>query len=112
MVVRHGGVASWRFRRVSAAGHGEEGEEWPSASALADACRDLRRRDANRGREDRRRRLQIIRDWVLRFNVRGADGFLNGRSPGQPSKLNDAQRQAIVRMIESGPIPAVHGVVR
>jgi hypothetical protein len=30
--------------------------------------------------------------------------------PGQPSKLNDAQRQAIARMIESGPIPAVHGV--
>ena len=56
--------------------------------------------------------LQIIRDWVLRFNARGADGLLNGKSPGQPSKLNDDQRQAIVRMIESGPIPAVHGVVR
>ena len=54
--------------------------------------------------------LQIIRDWVLRFNARGADGLLNGKSPGQPSKLNDVQRQAIVRM--SGPIPAIHGVVR
>ena len=56
--------------------------------------------------------LQIIRDWVLRFNARGAHGLLNGKSPGQPSKLNDMQREAIVRMIESGPIPAVHGVVR
>src|SRR5258708_6272833 len=28
------------------------------------------------------------------------------------SKLNDTQRQAIARMIESGPIRAVHGVVR
>ena len=56
--------------------------------------------------------LQIIRDWVLRFNARGPDGLLDGKSPGQPSKLNDVQRQAIVRMIESGPIPAVHGVVR
>lgn len=56
--------------------------------------------------------LQIIRDWVLRFNARGADGLLNGKSPGQPSKLNDVQRQAIVRMIESGPIPAIHDVVR
>jgi transposase len=37
---------------------------------------------------------------------------LNGKSPGHPPKLNDAQRQAIARMIESGPIPAVHGVVR
>src|SRR5476649_2686799 len=56
--------------------------------------------------------LQIIRDWVVRFNARGADGLLNGKSPGQPSKLNDAQRQAVARMIEDGPIPAVHGVVR
>src|SRR5664279_4337076 len=56
--------------------------------------------------------LQIIRDWVMRFNTRGAAGLLDGKSPGQPSKLNDVQRQAIVRMIESGPIPAIHGVVR
>jgi transposase len=56
--------------------------------------------------------LQIIRDWVLRFNARGADGLLDGKSSGQPSKLNDEQRQAIARMIESGPISAIHGVVR
>ncbi len=56
--------------------------------------------------------LQIIRDWVLRFNARGPEGLLDGKSPGQPSKLNDVQRLAIARMIESGPIPAVHGVVR
>jgi transposase len=56
--------------------------------------------------------LQIIRDWVMRFNARGACGLLDGKSPGQPSRLNDVQRQAIVRMIESGPIPAIHGVVR
>ena len=34
--------------------------------------------------------LQIIRDWVLHFNARGPDGLLNGKSPGQPSKLNDS----------------------
>jgi transposase len=56
--------------------------------------------------------LQIIRDWVLRFNERGPDGLLDGKSPGQSPKLNDDQRQALARMIESGPIPAVHGVVR
>jgi transposase len=56
--------------------------------------------------------LQFIRDWVIWFNADGADGLRNGKSPGQPSKLNDAQRLAIARMIESGPIPAVHGVVR
>src|SRR5450759_1827364 len=56
--------------------------------------------------------LQIIQDWVIWFNADGPDGLRNGKSPGQPSKLNDAQRLAIARMIESGPIPAVHGVVR
>jgi hypothetical protein len=55
--------------------------------------------------------LQIIRDWVLRFNARGPDALVNGKSPGQPSKLNELQRQAIADMIERGPIPAVHGVV-
>src|ERR1035437_5112286 len=47
--------------------------------------------------------FQIMRDWVMRFNARGAAGLRDGKSPGQPSKLNDVQRQAIVRMIESGP---------
>src|SRR5215468_7600309 len=56
--------------------------------------------------------LQIIRDWVLRLNARGPDGLLDGKAPGQPSKLNDAQRHAVARMIETGPIPPVHGVVR
>ena len=56
--------------------------------------------------------LQIVRDWVLRFNEYGADGLLNGKSPGQPSKLNDGQRQVIAQMVENGPIAAVHGVVR
>ena len=48
----------------------------------------------------------------MHFNERGPDGLLNGKSPGQPSTLNEGQRQAIARMIESGPISAVHGVVR
>src|SRR5499427_5486142 len=39
--------------------------------------------------------LQIIRDWVLRFNARGPDGLLDGKSTGQPSKLNDTQRRAM-----------------
>ena len=35
-----------------------------------------------------------------------------GKAPGQPPRLNDAPRAALAAMIESGPIPAVHGVVR
>ena len=56
--------------------------------------------------------LQIIRDWVLRFSANGPDGLLDRKPPGQPSKLIDGRRRAIAQMIESGPIPAVHGVVR
>lgn len=56
--------------------------------------------------------LQIVRDWVLRFNAKGPEGLLDGKAPGQPPKLNDAQRRALAGMVERGPIPAVHGVVR
>jgi transposase len=56
--------------------------------------------------------LQTIRDWVLRFNANGLDGLVDGKAPGRAPKLNDAQREALARLIESGPIPAVHGVVR
>ena len=56
--------------------------------------------------------LQIVRDWVLEFNADGPDGLINRKSPGQPPRLDDTQRAAIAAMIESGPIPAIHGVVR
>lgn len=56
--------------------------------------------------------LQIVRDWVLRFNARGPDGLLDGKAPGRRSRLNDAQRKALVDIVESGPTPAIHGVVR
>ncbi|MCY1740960.1 helix-turn-helix domain-containing protein [Ensifer sp. SL37] len=56
--------------------------------------------------------VQIVRDWVVRFNERGPDGLINGKAPGGRAKLNDAQRQALAKIVESGPIPAIHGVVR
>ena len=56
--------------------------------------------------------LQIIRDWVLRFNARGPDGLVDGKSPGAPSKLNADHRRALAEVVEAGPVPAVDGVVR
>lgn len=56
--------------------------------------------------------LQIVRDWVVRFNARGADGLITGKAAGSRAKLNDEQRQALARIVDSGPIPAIHGVVR
>ena len=56
--------------------------------------------------------LQTVRDWVLRFNSRGPDGLIDGKAPGNPAKLDDDQRKALAQIVESGPIPAIHGVVR
>ena len=56
--------------------------------------------------------LQVIRDWVLRFNAEGPNGLIDRKAPGQPPKLNDDQREALARLVEDGPIPAIHGVVR
>lgn len=49
---------------------------------------------------------------MIRFNARAPDGLLDGKVPGPRSRLNDAQRQALADVVESGPIPAIHGVVR
>ena len=56
--------------------------------------------------------LQIVREWVIKFNASGPDGLVDRKAPGQPSRLEDMHRAAIAAIIESGPIPAIHGVVR
>ena len=56
--------------------------------------------------------LQSVRDWVLRFNVKGPDGLIDPKAPGKPAKRNDHQRQALAALVEAGPIPAIHDVVR
>ena len=56
--------------------------------------------------------LQIVRDWVTKFNAKGPEGLIDRKAPGQPSRLNDAHRAALAAMIETGPIGAIHGVVR
>ncbi len=55
---------------------------------------------------------QTLRDWVHRFNTEGPEGLINRTSPGAPAKLDDAQRAWLADIVERGPIPAVHGVVR
>jgi transposase len=56
--------------------------------------------------------LQTVRDWVLRFNAAGPQGLITGKAPGAKPLLNDTQRQALRCILDQGPIPAVHGVVR
>ena len=56
--------------------------------------------------------LQTVRDWVVRFNARGPEGLIDGKAPGNVCKLQAQHREALVALVESGPIPATHGVVR
>ena len=56
--------------------------------------------------------LQIVRDWVLRFNVGGPEELAARKAPGKASILNDEQRARLAQQVEAGPIPAAHGVVR
>jgi transposase len=55
--------------------------------------------------------LQIVRDWVGKFNAAGPDGLIDQKAPGRLSLLDATHRAALVEAIERGPIPAAHGVV-
>jgi transposase len=47
--------------------------------------------------------LQIVRDWVVRFNTRGPDGPLDGKAPRKRSRVDDVQRRALALVVERGP---------
>jgi transposase len=54
---------------------------------------------------------QTLRDWVvIRFNEQEVDGLINNPSLGAPPKQRQTQGLSR-RIVEEGPIPAVHGVV-
>src|SRR4051812_35125826 len=55
---------------------------------------------------------QIVRGWGGKFKAHGPEGPVNRKPPRQASKLTDAHRAALQAIIEQGPIPAIHGVVR
>ena len=49
---------------------------------------------------------------MLRFNAEGPDGLIDRKAPGPRRKLSDDQRAALAEIVETGPIAAIHGVVR
>ena len=53
---------------------------------------------------------QTLRGWVIRFNEKGPDGLINVPAAGAPAKLNKEHRAFLARIVDEGPIPAVHGV--
>lgn len=56
--------------------------------------------------------LQIVRDWVMRFNAHGPMGLMDRKAPGKTALLSPAQRIALAQAVEAGPKPYVDGVVR
>jgi transposase len=76
---------------------------------LAAAYDGMSRADAAKvGGMDR----QTLRDWALRFNEDGPDGLKNRSGAGRPRLLSDAQMDELSVIVETGPDPAIDGVVR
>ena len=39
--------------------------------------------------------LQVVRDWVLRFNAKGPDGLIDGKATGKPAKLTGSDKRSL-----------------
>src|SRR5271156_6609007 len=52
--------------------------------------------------------LQTLRDWVLRFNAKGPDGVVDGKSTGRPRLLDEHKGARSSPLVEAGPTPAIH----
>jgi transposase len=55
---------------------------------------------------------QTLRDWAHRFNAEGPDGLTDRPRAGRPRQLTEAQMAELAEIVETGPDPAVDGVVR
>ena len=55
---------------------------------------------------------QTLRDWVHRFNGSGPEGLIDRKAPGQAPKLSRDRKARLAELVDQGPIPSVHGVVR
>src|SRR5216684_532876 len=55
---------------------------------------------------------QTLRDWAHRFNEYGPVGLINVKPAGRRPKLSVEQQEALRQLVEAGPDPEKHGVVR
>ncbi len=77
--------------------------------ALAAAYDGMNRTEAAKvGGMDR----QTLRDWAHRFNEEGPGGLKNRAGAGRRRLLTDAQMGELSVIVETGPDPAIDGVVR
>ena len=55
---------------------------------------------------------QTLRDWVHRYNAEGLSGLHDLKPPGPQPKLTVEQTAELAALVEPGPDPVRHGVVR
>ncbi len=55
---------------------------------------------------------QTLRDWLHRFNGSGPEGLIDRKASGKLPKLHSEQKARLATVVEEGPTPSVHGVVR
>ena len=55
---------------------------------------------------------QTLRDWAHRFNEEGPEGLKNSAGAGRPRLLTEEQMRELSVIVETGPDPAIDGVVR
>jgi transposase len=55
---------------------------------------------------------QSLRDWVDHFNEDGPEGLHDRKAPDAAPKLTTAQKADFAVVVEAGPDPQAHGVVR
>jgi transposase len=55
---------------------------------------------------------QTLRDWVHRYNVESLRGLHDLKTPGPKPNLTAEQQAELAKLVEAGPDPACHGVVR
>ena len=85
---------------------GRQVRRWLALAAAYDG--KSRAEAARAGGMDR----QTLRDWVHRFNAEGPEGLKHRAGAGRRRRLTDAQMEALSEIVETGPDPAVDGVVR
>jgi transposase len=55
---------------------------------------------------------QTLRDWVHRYNAEGLAGLGNRSGGARPRRLDAGQMAELASWVETGPDPAVDGIVR
>lgn len=55
---------------------------------------------------------QTLRDWVHRYNAEGLAGLRSRQATGPRSRLTREQQAELAALVEAGPDPEQHGVVR